>query len=147
PSPQRRPSRRPEAMQNLRDKLLKAGLVKKKDKKRADHNARQKRARVGGHVIEQEAREKRDELYNQKLEEQRERDRVLEEKRRKAREEREAHLRAQHIVHYYGLALKRGRRRWYFMARNRKTRHIDVTDDDARRLTRGQLAIVERIGD
>jgi len=105
------------------------------------------RAQGGGHVVAQTAEAQRAAIYEQKLAEQRERDRVLEEKRRAVREARERHLRVQHIVEYYGTTLKTGPRRWYFMARSQKIRYIQITDEDARRLTKGLLAIVERIGD
>lgn len=134
-------------MQNLRDKLLKAGIVDKKQKKRAEQDARQERKQKGGHVVTQGAEARRQEIYEQKLSEQRERDRILEEKRRIAREAREQHLRIQYMVEYYGMTPRRGPRRWYFMARNRKIRFLEVNDDDARRLEKGLLAIVERIGD
>lgn len=133
-------------MQNLRDKLLKAGIVDKKAKKQADHQARQQRAEQGGHKIAQDAEAKRQAAWEQQLAAQRERDQAIEAERRAAREARELLLRAQQRIDYYSAKPQRGPRRWYFMARGQKIRAFSISEEEARRLERGQLAIVERGG-
>lgn len=133
-------------MQNLRDKLLKAGKVSKKQKRQADHNARKKRQRKGrsqGHLQAQEAEAQRQAIYEAKLAEQRARDQAIEAERRKEREARERLLRIKHIIDYYSVPLRRGPRTWCFMDRDGLIRRMQVRPADAWRIERGQLAIVQ----
>lgn len=137
-------------MQNLRDKLLKAGKVSKKQKRQADQNTRQrrkKRQKKGDRPPEEEAEAKRKALYEAQLAEQQARDLALEEERRKEREAKERVLRSRHIIDYYGQRLRKGRRRWNFVASDRKIRFITIRDSDAWLLEEGRLAIVERLDD
>lgn len=135
-------------MHNLRDKLLKAGKVSKKQKRNADQQQRQrrtKRKKKGPSTEETDAQ--RDAIYHAKLAEQQARDRALEEERRKEREAREAVLRSRHIIDYYGLNLRPGKRRWHFVASDHHIKYIDIRDSDAWMLEEGRMAIVERIDD
>ncbi len=134
-------------MQNLRDKLLKAGVVDKKAKKKADHDARVQRAEQGGHKIAQDAEAQRKAVWEQQQAAQRERDQALEAARRAQREARERRDRVQQLIDYYGARPQRGPRRWYFMARSGAIRAFSVSEEEGKRLERGQLAIVERGSD
>ena len=76
--------------QDLRDKLLKAGLVDKKAKKRADHRARLKRTEDQKKGVDQEAvQEQKDRAFDKKFEEQRRRDKERERARHQEQQERE----------------------------------------------------------
>lgn len=76
--------------QDLRDKLLKAGLVDKKAKKRADHHARLKRTEDLKKGVDAEAvQAQKDRAFEKKVEEQRRRDRERELARHKQKQERE----------------------------------------------------------
>jgi uncharacterized protein YaiL (DUF2058 family) len=76
--------------QDLRDKLLKAGLVDKKTKKRADHRARLKRTEDAKKGVDAEAvQAQKDRAFEKKVEEQRQRDRERELARHRQQQERE----------------------------------------------------------
>lgn len=134
-------------MQNLRDKLLKAGKVNKKQARQVEHNARQQRRSGQGPDPAQqaaEAEQRRQALYEEKLREQRERDRALEQARRAEREAHEQRLRVRYIADHYGLRLRPGKRRWFFMGRDQRIHHLDVTPEEALNLEYGRHAVVER---
>ncbi len=132
-------------MQNLRDKLMKAGKVSKRQKRAADQGARQRRTRVKGHKQAEAAQAKQEAVYAEQLEKQRVADQALEAVRRAEREEKERHLRAKHLIEYYGRFPLRGRRRWFFMARNGTVQWLDVREDTTYLLERGDLAVVEPV--
>ncbi len=136
-------------MQNLRDKLLKAGKVNKKQRRRAEHQQRQKK-RKGKAAAPQETEAKRKELYEAKLREQRERDQALEAERNHQRMLKERDLRVRYVVDHYAVTRKRRsrnhRNRWFYMARDHKIFHMDLTDEEAAGLEYGRHAIVERPG-
>ncbi|MEL6182804.1 MAG: hypothetical protein AAFS10_27870, partial [Myxococcota bacterium] len=52
-----------------------------------------------------------------------------------------------HIIDYYGLNLRPGKRRWHFVASDHHIKYIDIRDSDAWMLEEGRMAIVERIDD
>ena len=137
-------------MQNLRDKLLKAGKISKKQKRQGDQNTRQrrkKRQKQGAPSAAEEAEAKRQALYEAQLAEQQARDLALEAERRKEREAKERILRSRHIIDSYSQRLRSGRRRWYFVASDNHIRYITIRDSDAWLLEEGRLAIVERLDD
>lgn len=133
-------------MQNLRDKLLKAGKVSKKDKRKADQIARQRRKTRKGHVESSEAQARRAAVYARTLAEQQAHNEAQDRARAEARALHEQRLRVRHIGDFYGVNPKPGRVVWYFMARDRKIHHLEIQDDTAWRLSHGELAIVERPG-
>jgi hypothetical protein len=77
--------------QDLRDKLLKAGLVDKKTKRRADHRARVKRTEDQKKGVDADAvQEQKERDFEEKEEQRRRRDRERERARQKEREEQAA---------------------------------------------------------
>lgn len=130
-------------MQNLRDKLLKAGKVTKKQRRKAEHQNRQKR-RKGKAETTQEGEERRQSLYEAQLRDQRARDQALEAQRRAEREAKERDLRVRYIVDHYALRPRRGPQRWHYMGRDRVVRHLQLSDEEAHHLEHGRRAIVER---
>jgi uncharacterized protein YaiL (DUF2058 family) len=129
-------------MQNLRDKLLKAGKVNQKQARQAAHEERQERQK--SHAEAQEAQARREQLYQAQLEEQRERNRVIVEQERAQREARERGLRVQYLADHWAVRVRRGQQRWYFAARNGKILHFVVDERVASGLEHGQYGIVER---
>ncbi len=132
-------------MQNLRDKLLKAGVVSKKDQRRSEHQQRQDQ-RHGRAEPAQSAEARRQALYEAQLQAQRERDQALEAERRAAREDKERNLRVLYVVEHYATRPKRGKRRFNFMARDGRVEHLFLDEREASMLEYGQNAIVERPG-
>lgn len=79
--------------QDLRDKLLKAGLVDKKTKKRADHRARIERTESKKKGVDEEKeQEKKTREYEEKEEKRRRRDKEREQARLQKQQEREQKL-------------------------------------------------------
>lgn len=136
-------------MQNLRDKLLNAGLVNKKQARKAEHQQRMKRRRKKkkknqGDAVEDEAQLSREELYQAQLEEQRQRNLEFAQKERQEREAKERQLRVRYLVDHYAVHYRRGRDKWYFVTRSGKILHVMVDQRTAYGLEHGQFAIVER---
>jgi len=157
-------------MQNLRDKLLKAGLVDKKSKKKADHEERKRRTkkRQSGSLKKDEDAERRAE-YERRQAEQREQDRLRAE-RRKAESQAEAErLAAEHAVVEAAereaqrklqeisrarelvqasmfLPKTPGPVRFHFVSRSGAIRHLDLSTRLIHELDRGQLAIAQLPG-
>lgn len=130
-------------MQNLRDKLLKAGKINKKQKKRADHNQRQQR-RKKKKGPQQNPELQRQQAYEAQLEAKRAKDRELEEIRRQERAHKETELRIQYIVDHYSIRMKKGNHRWYYVARSGKILYFPLHPSIAAGLEYGRYSIVER---
>ncbi len=157
-------------MQNLRDKLLKAGVVDKKAKKKADHAERKRRtkARRAGKAKRDDDAERQAEFERRRAE-QREQDRQREQRReaerrdqqeREAREraeaaaaEREAQARLQAVARARELVQASmylpkapGPVRFNFVSRTGGIRHLQLSTRVVHELDRGQLAIAQLPG-
>lgn len=157
-------------MQNLRDKLLKAGLVDKKAKKKADHRTRKKRTREKRAGVDPNAeRAEKDRAAEKKLKDKQEADRerslankreqqaaeasLAAERKDSERAEREEQRRLQTIYKARELIQasmflppKEGPVRFHFVSRSGGIRHLQVPTPIAQELDRGQLAIAELPG-
>lgn len=131
-------------MQNLRDKLLKAGIVDQKQKRKAEHEQRQERHAHKGHDLTAKAEQQRQALYEAQLEEQRARSRQLAEQHKAEQEAKERDLRVRYIADHYQHHVRHGKLRWYFVGRDGKVYHWLVDARAAEGLEMGHLAIVER---
>ncbi len=129
-------------MQNLRDKLLKAGLVNKKHQRRAEHADRQKKRKRQAEP-EGTAEQKRLAAYEQKLAAEREKSRALDAQRRLQREAKERDLRVRYLTDHHRVSWKRGDRKWFFVARGGTMLHFGLDAEAARQLNYGAAAIVE----
>ncbi len=140
-------------MPTLKDQMLKAGLVSKKDAKRAAHSQRVETKQTGREEIERRAEAERAALALQ-VEQQREADRRLAAQRKTEQEAREQALQAElRAAAQIDAALRDGRiehwegnRSYYFIAQGQEIEFLGVSDDAARRLAEGKAAIV-RTGD
>jgi uncharacterized protein YaiL (DUF2058 family) len=157
-------------LQNLRDKLLKAGLVDKKAKKKADHRTRKKRTRAKRAGVDPNAeRAEKDLTAEKKFEAKREADRersrankleqqaaeasLAAERKNRERAEREEQRRLQTIYQAREmiqasmfLPPKEGPVRFHFVSRSGGIRHLQLPTPVAQELDRGQLAIAELPG-
>lgn len=145
------------AMANLREQLLRAGLVDKKTKqvmdtqdRRAKKNRKKKRKKNrasadgdGTSASQAEARRR----YEQQQAEQAEANRARETARREAQASKELDNRVKDLVSSSAIRQRQpGPRRFCFVTRDQKIRWIYVTAELAWRLERGTLAIVEQPG-
>ncbi len=133
-------------MSNLRDQLLKAGLVSQKQAKQAAHSQRVERKELGEETIA-EARARTEEEARQAAEEKRGADREREERRRAEQAEQlrqEEATRA--IVAGWIRDATAGNRRYYFLTDATHISYLDLSDQAVRRLNSGTAAIVETRG-
>ncbi|GIX46189.1 MAG: hypothetical protein KatS3mg131_0400 [Candidatus Tectimicrobiota bacterium] len=116
-------------MQSLRDQLLKAGLITTEQLQRVEregHSRRSPRQREARHAAAPAAAP----LRAQELPSAEERD-----------------LQVRYIVDYWALPEEESAsRRWYFPTRHHTIWHLYVSEQTARRLDAGEVAIVERPG-
>jgi uncharacterized protein YaiL (DUF2058 family) len=133
-------------MGSLKDQLLKAGLVSKKDARRVEHERRVEATRTG--VGSTERAERAAQAQRDKLEaaqgEQRARDHAIEAERHRERDGAEAVYRLRDRIAAAALPRQRGERRWYFACQDELLRWLPVSDKCARKLEDGELAIVEQ---
>ncbi len=131
-------------MQNLRDKLLKVGLVDKKRKQEAENQARRERKQKGAVEQAQEEQARRQEYEARLLAEAEER-RRLEADRGAERARDELHNRIRNIVDRWEMRKhKPGPQRFYFLRRAGRIGRLHVSAELAEQLGRGAVAIVER---
>lgn len=136
-------------MGSLRDEMLKAGLVSKKDAKRAAHTQRVETKETGREEIERRAAEERAAIAKQ-AEAQRERDREAAAKAKAEQDTREQALQGQaRLAAQIDAAYREGRvehwegqRTYYFTIGEREIQFLTVSDDASRRLSEGKAAIV-----
>jgi uncharacterized protein YaiL (DUF2058 family) len=130
-------------MQDLRDKLLKAGLVAKSQAREAKTNARQEKKRSRDRVAEQALQDQKErfeaKLTEQKLRVQQYQEAVNQEQARTAALARIRDLIQAHLLTH----LKGEDSPFYFAGRDRKIRRIMISLELASLLTEGKAAIVE----
>jgi uncharacterized protein YaiL (DUF2058 family) len=157
------------AMQNLRDKLLKAGMVDKKAKKKADQRNREKRTRdkragvdpnaaqAAKNRTATKALEAKQEADRERARELRRRrqaaaDALAAERRDRQRAEGEEQRKLQTIYRSRELIQagmfmpEQGPVRFHFVSRSGGIRHLQLPTSIAQELDRGQLAIAELPG-
>jgi uncharacterized protein YaiL (DUF2058 family) len=125
------------AMQDLRDKLRKAGLVDKTQAREARTQARRERRR-GAHDLDEPQRpsERHAALARRTSE--------LQQQLNREREERERLARLRDLIRAHAvLRPDAGDRPFYFVGQDRRVRRLTTSHELAAQLTRGQLAIVE----
>src|SRR5215475_11331122 len=133
------------AMQNLRDQLLKKGLISKGQKQQVEQDKRRERKQLKKGEADELAQEQQRRTYEAKLEAQRVADRERAAAQRTQFEAKEKLLRIQHITDYWRLSEEpTGTLRWYFMTRNNVVKYLSVSEPLGLQLSTGALAIVER---
>ncbi|MBL9045369.1 MAG: DUF2058 family protein [Myxococcales bacterium] len=133
------------AIQNLRDKLLKAGLVDKKQKVLADtQDRREKKQRGADELAAAEAEKQR--LFAEKQAQEAEERRQAELAKATERAEREAAHRVRNICDRWAVRVTRpGQRRFYFVQRSGRVGYLWLPDALCDQLCLGALAIIERM--
>ncbi|MGE3538542.1 MAG: DUF2058 family protein [Candidatus Tectimicrobiota bacterium] len=132
-------------MPDLRDQLLKAGLINKGQQKQVELEKRRERKQLKKGQAEELALAQQRQAYEAKLEAQRQEDRQRAAQQREAHEAREKLLRLRHIIDYWKLSEEpSGTRRWYFVTRHNVVKYLYVSSQQALRLSTGMLAVAER---
>lgn len=141
------------AMADLRDQLLRAGLVDSKTKQQADTTARRQRKNKKKKKKKKKEQtpteqDRQREAYETRLAVEALENRRREAARAKEREARELESRIANLAGTWAVReLKPGPRRFCFVTRQQKIGWFHVTPPVAWKLESGQLAIVERPGD
>lgn len=134
-------------MQNLRDQLLKTGLISKGQKQQVEQDKRRERKQLKKGQAEALAQEQQRQAFQAKLEAQREADRQRAAVQHAQAEAREKLLRIRHIIDYWKIPGElSGSRRWYFATRQHVIKYLNVSEPLALQLSMGALAIVEHPG-
>ena len=131
-------------MQNLRDQLLKTGLVTKGQKQQVEQGKRRERKQLKKGQAEELTQEQQRQAHTARLEAQREADRQRALAQRQQVEAREKLLKLRHTVDYWQLPEEpKASRRWYFVTRHNVVKYLHVAEPTALQLRAGALAIVE----
>lgn len=130
-------------MQNLRDQLLKAGVIDKKKKRHADRESKSERRKKGARTVAAEEQE-RAAAHEEKLAAQRNEARARDEQKKAERAASESLYRARDLV-TKGIVRqgRRGNRRFHFVTRGGRIPFLTISEELALQLERGQVAIVE----
>lgn len=133
-------------MGNLRDEMLKKGLISEKRARAVTHEEKARQRKVGAEAVEEERRA-REEAARLEVEARRAADRQREEERRR---QHDMELTESRIPGLIRLGLVRegavGNRRFYFITRENTVSYVEVSDGAIRSLTDGRIAIVEACG-
>jgi uncharacterized protein YaiL (DUF2058 family) len=128
-------------MSDLREQLLKAGLVSPKQVRQARHEDRVHRKEVGHEGLEAErADREREQARDQEEKRRRDQEREEERRQRQADEERAQAL-ARRIQAGWVREATGGNRRFYFVVEQGRITYLDLTDQAVRRLLSGSAAI------
>jgi len=135
-------------MQNLRDQLLKTGLITKGQKQQVEQDKRRERKQLKKGQADEIARAQQRQAYEAKLEAQRAADRQRAAEQHELLEAKERLLRIRHIIDYWKLSEEpSGTRRCYFVTQNNRVKYLYVSEPMALQLSTGTLAIVEYPGE
>lgn len=134
-------------MKNLRDQLLKAGLVNKKavQRAKADQQRERKAKGVTHNEAQAEAAARRAALTDEQQQQKREKDRAIEAERQAAQATRDQWRRAAELIHASALSVRRPSRTWFFVCPDGVIRSLEVSDELGADLERGAAAIVARV--
>ncbi len=133
------------AIQNLRDKLLKAGLVDKKQKQQVDTQDRRDKKQKSVEQLAQEEAERQRQFAAQQAEEA-EANRLREAQRTVDRLQHETWNRVRNICDRWAVRqIKPGARRFHFVQRSGRIGYLLVNDALYDQLLLGALAVVERL--
>ena len=137
-------------MADLRDQLLKAGLIDKKSKQQADTSDRKNRKQKKKKKKIQAANEERlrRQAYDDKMAAEAREHRRLAQAEALAREAQERNNRVMNLLDAWAeRVVVPGPIRWCVLTREQRINWLYVTDEVAKRLELGTLAIVEHPGD
>ncbi len=133
-------------MGNLRDELLKKGVISDKRARAVIHEEKARQKKLGPEAVEAERRA-REEAAQRQAEARVRADREREEERQRRHEEE---LKTNRVPGLIRLGLVRdggtGTRRFYFVTRENTVSYLEISDTAFRSLVEGRAAIVESSG-
>ncbi len=130
-------------MSDLRDALKKAGLVDDRRARRLAHEEKARKNRLGREGAEEERR-RREEERKARERARREADRRREAARRAEEERRQRLFQLAQVLRDHALTEGvHGNRRFHFVTRDRRIPFLELSEEVARRLERGEAAICE----
>lgn len=133
---------------SLRDQLMKTGLADEKQARQADKEKRaQRKKSKGGRKGQQPDPDAaaRQAQVQQARAEKAERDRTLNQQREQQKKKKSAAAQIEDLLREHALSTRDGSIPFHF-TREGKVRKLEVTGEQQKRLSRGELAIVERKG-
>jgi uncharacterized protein YaiL (DUF2058 family) len=134
-------------MQNLRDKLLKAGLVTEKQAKEAERSGKKPQGTVKEkQKAESEEERQRRDAFAQREAELAEERRKEAAKKAEAREQSERALRLRQLVDKHRVRERPGEVNFHFVKRSGKIGRLAVSPETAKLLENGAAAVVEDPG-
>ncbi len=129
-------------MGDIREQLLKAGLVSKKKARQAAHQERVHRKEVGHKGIAAE-KEEQDRIFQEKQEKKRRLDQERERIRREEAALRERELLKERMIRTGWIRdACGGNRRYFFETGSGRITYLDLSDQAVRRLNSGNVAVV-----
>ena len=132
-----------ETVSDLRDQLLKAGLVSADQARDAEREEKRNRRQRGARGQKRRQKE-RDQAFADKQNQQATKHRQEALANRSSEERREAELRAQQLVAAHAWSGNtHGKRRWYFADRNGCVPFFELNEVIAQKLERGQAALAQ----
>lgn len=135
-------------MQDLRDKLVKAGLASKQKAREARTENRRKRKKQGGARADEQHQEEQQQRFERKHAEKADVAKQAQEEINRQRLLQERQNRIQNLIQHRALRKVRGNDRpFYFVDRDRRIHRFYTTFEVAASLEGGQLAIVRLDGD
>lgn len=133
-------------MSDLRDAMKKAGVVSEKQVRQARHGDRVHRKEVGADGLAAE-REQREAAFATEQARRRSEDAEMEKARRERQASAAPPLHLAQLVRANDLSVQEaGPRRFYFALPSAEVAFVDVSDALARRLSQGDVAIVDGAG-
>lgn len=132
-------------MQNLRDQLLKTGIINKKQKRQAEQSKRRERKQHQKGQFDEIAKAQQQQAYATKLAAERAANQERAAAQHAEQEAQEHRLQIRHLIDYWQTPEdSTGERRWYFITPHNTITYLCVSDPLAAQLTAGDLAIVAR---
>ncbi len=130
---------------SLKDELLKAKLISKKDVQRIEHEGRVERKKLGSEAIKAKEEQRQKEI-EEKIEAQRQHNKELakqnQEKKENIRAEKEKIVNIQEMLKSSQME-ERGTRKFYFIAKNNTIPSLCIGDNLSEKLEKGLAAITE----
>jgi len=127
---------------SLKDELLKAKLINKKQLKKIEHEQRVERSK-NGHEKTKQKQQQTIQQIQEKQNQQKQKDQELAQLKNKELQEKEHNARIQDILTRGKIDITHGNRKFYFVTQNKKISCLLLHDMQAEKIEKGDLAIIE----
>lgn len=130
---------------SLKDELLKAKLIDKKQVKKIEHEKRVEKKQLGTQVVEEKTKAQLAEIA-QKQEEQKKRDLEMAAEQNTEKQEKAKSARILDIIQSGKIKVEegmRGSRKFYFVAQDQRIPYLNLSEGLIEKLDRAEIAIIE----